>query len=252
MQEVRFKLMTTRIQEHELALKEGIFEQTIKPCRQSKNRLQKVNLSLAVVKPKDKRAIEPNILMEVDSHPSELIEEQEDFDNLVNYLQFAYDKYISPMYLHHGKIGDVVILDADVDEACFFEDDKLTISINISIPNTYKESWGTYIASRYGELSKFKKHLNALEFDIRDFKMQKVNFQFKFNMVEEETVKFINQNSEVDKKSIANWLALFNDVENKCADSKIHTKKLKAQLVETEFGPRLDIMQEKVKFKIGL
>lgn len=238
-----------RIAEQTVAIKETDIRKNLEASRQTCIALSNVNISLAVVKPNNQHKPQSNIYMDLTQNRNIKIENADDYDNLVNYLQHAYNKYVAPMYCNFGKIGDVVSLNAEIDDACYFVDDEVTVGISISVPRDHQDKWQFYIIDRYAELSKFRNHLELMEFDVRDYRLQKVYVKFKFTMNENETVNYIKQNTEVDEELLAFWLASFNEIEMKRCEEKRHSHKIPIKIVDSEFGPVLEYCDETLKVK---
>lgn len=221
----------------------------IGPYRNTNRMLEKFNLKVSVVKPKTQELVR-NIHLDLKGDSEKEVEDPSYYDNFANYLQYSYDKYITPLYANICKIGDVVTLDGEVDEELYFNNDECTVSVIISIPNNHKQSWQTYVAKYYKDLTKFDDYFDSFVFHVRDYQVQQVEFKFKFEMEQKQTIKYLNENNGVQQEAIGFWLSTFNVIEKKVQSDKFHTNTIPVERVMTEYGPRAKFCSETIKLKL--
>lgn len=221
----------------------------IQPHKDARKFFKKFNLNISVVKPKEQQP-EWKLLLNIETDSTKTTEDLGCYENFINYLQYSCDKYVTPLYTNVCKIGDVVSLEADVDEEFFFDNDTCTVSVVVSIPNNHKQNWQLYLANKYKELSKFDSYFDRFIFYVRDYKVQKVAFKFNFEMEQEQTIKYLIENGKVQQQAIGFWLSAFNDVEKKVRSEKCHTNKIPVKKVMTKYGPRLQFCDEDIKIKL--
>lgn len=240
--------MTKVINEGDVAVNHKAFEEGIKQHRALKKGLTSFSLSLSVVKPKTK-----NVFLNVDADVSRQMEDDASYDTFLSYLGNAYDGYAIPFYLQACKLGDLIQISAEVDEAGYFVDDICNLTVTVSIPNEAKANWAAYVGQKYRELFKFEDYITGFDFEVRDHKIQRVSIQFSFDMLEvtAQTVNEIWKNNTVSEDAIGLWFALGEEVAIKNAREKQHTHTIPAKKILTEFGPLFKVSGiETTKFKI--
>jgi hypothetical protein len=221
----------------------------IQPFRERNKLLTDFVFSVTVVRTKEKQ-LQRNLMLLVNTDDKRKLKDGNCYDNFVNYLQFSYDKYVTPLYTNICKIGDVVSVEGAVDEELFFDEDKCTISVVVSIPNNYKENWQIYIADRYKELVKFNQFFEQFIFHVREYQVQKVEFRYNFTMEQNQTIKYLVEHNEIEQEVIGFWISAFNEVEEKVRSEGFHTNEIPVKVVDTEYGPRLEFCSETIKIKI--
>jgi hypothetical protein len=200
-------------------------------------------LNLTVTKHKTKpNLLQKNVLIEVKSDSTRRLVDEWAYDNFLDYLRYAYEKYVAPIYVDLCKIGDIVQVYGEIDEEGFFVNDECNVAVIICIPNDSKENWAVYLEKRYRELFKFRNFLEKMDFEVRDYKFQKVAFHYKFKMEASQTYNAIKESNQIDEDHVGIWYALAEEVVLKSKTENYHTHSIVAtKRVETEFGPRLEL-----------
>lgn len=223
--------------------------QKIQPYRNANKFLKDFMLSVSVVKPKEQH-LKRNLLLTLNTDATRELDDSSCYDNFTNYLQFSYDKYVTPLYTTICKVGDVVALEGNIDEEFYFDNDSCSVSVIVSIPNNHKQNWQFYLADKYKELSKFNPYFEQFIFHVREYQVQKVEFKFNFEMEQEQTIKYLIEHNKVEQEAIGFWLSAFNDVERQVRSEQFHTNTIPVKRVMTEYGPRLQFCSESIKIRL--
>ncbi|WP_121616817.1 hypothetical protein [Virgibacillus halodenitrificans] len=241
--------MSANISEQVFSLSSDYMVNKIQPCRDKNKFLKDFTLSVTVVKPKEK-GLTRNLNLDLRVNSTKEVDDPSYYDNFINYLQYSYDKYVTPLYTNICKVGDVVTLGGGIDEEFYFDNDSCAVSVIISIPNSHKKNWPFYVANKYKELSKLDSYFEDCIFHVREYKVQQVEFKFNFEMETNQTIKYLIENNNIEQEAIGFWLAAFNDVEKKVRKEQFHTNKIPVKRVMTENGPRLRFCDESIKLKL--